>query len=200
MPPQQYNNNNRYDFIINGGQKKSLLPSLKGSDSFTKKLIFIIGGAVILIIVMWIVGSLLGGGGSSAGLAKIVQQEEEIARVAAEGSKANRSDIKSSAVNIQLTMDSQQREWQLFLAERGSQVGEKELVLLKNPATDQQLTTAHSNNAFDKTFVDVMRTFLNDYSNTLQTTFTSSSNEAERALLKTHFDQTQLLIEQLPKI
>lgn len=200
MPPQQSSSGNRYDFIMNSSQKKPLIPSLGGQSSFTKKLIMIIGGAVILIIVMWVIGSLLGGGGSSAGITKLIQQEEEIARVATVAEEGTtRSDIKGIAKNIQLSLSSQQQEWLQFLAERGTQVSKEQQLLLQNPATDQQLTTAKSNNTFDKTFLDIMRTYLTDYSNALQTTFTGSKNEAERTLLRAHFDQTQLLLEQLPK-
>ncbi|MGH7158271.1 MAG: hypothetical protein ACREGD_04365 [Candidatus Saccharimonadales bacterium] len=199
MPPQQNNSGNQYDFIISPGKppKKSLVPSLGGDLPFGRKLVFIIGGGLVLIILIWIVASLLGGG-SSGGLTRIVQQETEIARVATEGSEASRADIKNAAVNTQLSLTSQRQAWLQFLANRGTTVSDKEQKLLANPATDQQLETARSNNAFDKTFLEIMRSYLTDYSAALQQTF-ASSIAAERELLQTHFDEVQLLLEQLPK-
>lgn len=200
MPPAQ-SSGNQYDFIMTPGKtpKKSVLPSLGGGSSFTRKIIFIIAGGLLLIVVFWIVGTLLGGGGNTANLTKLVQQEEEITRIATEGATASRADIRSTAANIQLSLNSQQQEWLQFLADQGSKISEDQQKLMQNTATDEQLTAARSNNTFDKTFLTLMRSYLTDYSSTLQTAFASASDETERALLSAHFDQTQLLLKQLPE-
>ncbi len=201
MPPQQDNQNNQYDFIVNSGQsKKPLIPPLGGRSSFTQKIILIVGGALILIIVMWVVGSLLsGGGGNTANATKLVQQEEEIARVATEGAEASRTDIRGAAKNIKLSTMSQQQIWLQFLAEGGTEVGEAQQAALQNPATDQQLTAAKSNNTFDSTFLQVMRTYLNDYANTMKAAFDSSKSDTEQELLQAQYGEVLLLLEQLPQ-
>lgn len=204
MPPQQsYDSNNQYDFIVSPGSapKKSLLPSLGDNASFTKKIIVIIGGAVILIIIMWIVGTLLSRGGSNtADLTKLVQQQEEIARVSAEGTTAARTDIRNAATNTKLSLTSQQQEWLQFLAGQGTEIKDDQQKALENAATDEQLEAARSNNTFDKTFSATLQSYLNDYAATIQTAFDKAGNETERELLRTHFLQVQLLLEQLPKI
>ena len=203
MPPQQSEPNGQYDFIVNpaGPPKKSLLPSLGGQTSFTKKLIFIIGGAVVLIIVMWIVGNLLGGGGTNtAELTKIVQQQQEIARVSAIGADGtSRSDIRNAAVNTKLTLTSQEQELLQFLANQGAEVKEDQLELLENPTTDTQLETARSNNKFDAAFLEIIRSHLADYASTIQTAFDNSGSDTEQELLRLYYEQVQLLLEQMPK-
>jgi len=197
MSPEQ----SQYDFIMNPGKppKKPLVPTLGDGAPMTRRILFVVGGGLVLIAVLWVVSTILFGGDNNAGITKIVQQEEEIARVATEGTEASRADIRGAATNTQLSLNSQQQEWLLFLAEGGTEVGEEQQKLLQNAGTDQQLETARANNTFDKTFLDVMRSYLTDYASTLQTTFNATSNVTEQALLKSHFDQTQLLLEQLPK-
>ena len=165
----------------------------------TKIILFVVGGGVLLIVILWVFASIFLGGGNNENLTKIVQQEEEIARVAAVGADTSRADIRGSAINTQLTLKSQQQEWLLFLAENGTEVSEEQRMLLQNATTDQQLELARTNNAFDKTFAEVMRSYLTDYSSTLQDTFNATTNESERELLRAHYNQTQLLLEQLPK-
>lgn len=202
-PQQQYTPpQSQYDFIVNPGgpPKKTLLPSLGGHSSFTQRLIIIIGGAVILIIAMWVVGNLLGGGGvNTASLTKLVQQQEEIARVAGAGSESSRSDIRNAATTVKLSLASQQQRWLQFLANQGTEVGDEQQQALQNAAADQQLEQAKSNNSFDKTFVDLMRAYLNEYAAAIQVTFDQSGSNSERELLRSHFEQVKLLQEQLPK-
>lgn len=197
MPPQQSNQGNRYDFIVNpnGSDKKSLF----SSASFGKKMLLIVGGGVVLVIILWVVASLLGGGGSTAGVTKLVQQEEEIARVAAEGQEATRADIRNAAISIQLTSTSQQQEWQQFLAANGGEVGEDQRAALQNAATDQQLEAAKTNSTFDKTFLQIMQTYLQEYATTMQGNFDDSKSDQEQELLSKQYKEVQLLIEQLPK-
>lgn len=204
MPPQQpYGPNNQYDFIVSPGgpPKKSLLPSLGGQSSFTQKLIFIIGGAFVLIILMWIIGNILGGSGTNtADLTKLVQQQEEIARVSAEGAEGtSRTDIRNAATNTKLSVTSQQQEVLVFLAGQGTEIKEDQQKALENAATDELLETAKTNNTFDTTFIETMQSYLNDYSAAIQTAFDNASDETEQELLRSHFEQVKLLLEQLPK-
>lgn len=204
MPPQQSSEpNGQYNFIVNPAEppKNSLLPSLGSQSSFTKKLIFIIGGAVVLIILMWIVGNLLGGGGANtAELTKLVQQQEEIARVSTAGVEdTSRSDIRNAAANTKLTLISQQQELLQFLANQGTEVKEDQLAALENPATDTQLETARSNNQFDAAFLEIIQSHLADYASTIQTVFDNSSSETEQELLRLYYEQVQLLLEQMLK-
>lgn len=202
QPQQPYGPNNQYDFIVSSGQpKKSLLPSLGGHSSFTQKIMLIVGGAVVLIIIMWVVGTLLGGGGgNTAELTKLVQQQQEIARVAEQGvQESTRTDVRNVAANTQLSLGSQQQQWLEFLANQGTEVKDEEQQALQNATTDQQLENATTSNSFDQKFLEVMRSHLTDYAATLQTAFSSTGNESEKELLRLHFDQTQLLLEQLPK-
>jgi len=171
-----------------------------GGSSLPQKLLVIVGGAVVLIIVMWIIGSILGGGGgNTATLTKLVQQEQEIARVAGLGVEAGRTDIRNAAINIQLSLSSQQQQWVQTLTNQGTKLGDEQKNALLNAATDQQLESAKTNNSFDKTLSDILQSYLNDYSQALKTAFDATSNPEVQVQLQSHYQQVQLLLEQLPK-
>ncbi len=130
----------------------------------------------------------------------VKEQQEEIARVSAEGAEGtSRTDIRNAATNTKLTLISQQQELLQFLAAEGTEVKENEQKSLENPSTDELLEAAKSNNTFDATFVDTMQSYLNDYSAAIQTAFDNASDEAERELLSAHFAQVKLLLEQFPE-
>lgn len=204
MDPQQpygSQGGGNYDFIINPEQqpKKSMVPQLGGDSAFTKKLIFIIGGAVILIILMWIVGSMLGGGTNTTELTKLVQRQQEVMRVSAEGATSGDAAVRNAAANTTLSVTSQQQQWLVFLAQEGVELEQKQRELLENATTDSTLATARSNNTFDSAFLNIMQTYLTDYAATIQTDYANATGEKERTLLSKHYDQIQLLLKQYPE-
>lgn len=197
MPPNQ---GQSYDFIMNPAKpKRSLLPR-PGGGSFVNKLLFIVGGAFGLIIIMWIVGTILGGSTvDEQDIVGLTQTQQEVARVAGEGEDATDQATKNTAKTIQLTLITQQKEWLAFLQQQAdTEVDPEDLALKKNAATDTALQNAHANNTFDKTLLDGLRTFLTQYASELQTVFGETTNPAQQALLTKHYQQTVLLLEQLP--
>lgn len=205
MPPEQQNtgyNPGQYDFIVNPEQspKKPLIPNIGGGSSFKKKIILIVGGALILIVLMWIVGNILGGSRvNTADIVTLVQQQQEIARVSAEGANTSRADIRNASANTRLSLYSQQQEWLQFLAQDGTEVDKERRGLLQNATTDQELADARASNTFDTAYLNVMQSYLNDYVSTLQADYRKATSNTGRALLEKHFNQTQILLEQMPK-
>lgn len=205
MDPQQpYGSpsGNNYDFIMNPERppKKPIVPQIGGASSFSKKIIFIVGGAFILIILMWIIGGMLGGGGTNtAELTKLVQRQQEVARVSAEGATSSSATIRNAAANTTLSVTSQQQQWIAFLAREGIELKQEQLKLLESAKTDTTLTTARSNNTFDTAFLNIMRTSLTDYAAAVQTDYTNATSERERTLLSKHYEQVQLLLKQYPQ-
>lgn len=204
MQPQQpnlgYNSGNPYDFIVNPPKppKKSVIPSLGGGGSFTQKLIFILSGAVILIIIMWIIGNLLGGGGINVtDITKLTQQQQEITRVAALGAESGRTDVRNTAANAQLSILTQQQQWLRVLANEGVELKDDQLGLLENANTTQLLTNARANNTYDSTFLQILRSYLTEYSQALEANFAKATTDDEKNLLSTNYQQVKLLLEQL---
>jgi len=178
--------------------KKSLIPKI-GNGPLAGKLVLIIGGALILIILMWVAGSFLGGGGiNKANAIGLVQTQQEVARVATQGTTSGEGSIRNVAANITATISTQQKEWLVLLAENGTEMKEDQFELKLNETTDQRLADAKANNTFDVAYKEVMNAYLTDYSNTLSTQFKASTNEDERSLLDLHFGEVKLLLEQLP--
>jgi predicted metalloprotease len=203
QPSGYHSGNNNYDFIVNPGAppKKPLIPKL-GGGSFTKKLLFILGGAVIVVMLMWVVGNIIGGSSvNTAEVKSLTQAQQEITRVAEEGAQnATDQELKNAAVSTQLTIASQQKEWMAFLAQYGTEVKEEELELKHNATTDKTLEDAKASSTFDLAFDQTMESYLGQYSNTLKTDFEKSTDATQRTLLKAHYEQTQLLLEQYEKI
>lgn len=202
-PEQQYGpqQQNPYDFIMNPGQapKKTLLPKL-GGGSFTKKIILIIAGAVIVVIIMWILGSIFGGSSvNKADVITLTQMQEEIARVSARGQEATDQAAKNMAINVKLTIQTQQKEWLDFLAVRGTEVKDEQLGLKKNEAADTRLEEAKANNTYDLTFNQTMETYLNQYITQLETDFNKAAITTQKELIQEHYNQTKILLEQIPK-
>ncbi len=197
----QPNQGSPYDFIINPPTqpKKTLIPKIGGS-SFAKKLILIVGGALILIIIMWIVGTIIGGSDvNEDDIVSLAQSQQEIARVAEQGEQSGDQTIKNLAKSTQLTMSSQKQEWLQFLSERGVEVDDRRLELKKNDASDQRLTAALSTNTFGAAFLEIMGIYFNDYLALLEADFTKSSDTEQQELISKHYQQTRLLVEQLPQ-
>lgn len=200
QPDQPYapNQGNQYDFIVNpGAPKKPLIPTL-GGGSFTKKIIFIVGGAVLLMAVLWLAVSIFGGSDiNKAQLVGLTQVQEEIARVSQKGEDATDQAVRNVAANTNLSVRTQQKAWLDFLAGYGVKVSPQERALKQNDATDTKLDEAKANNTYDPAFRQIMEKYLNDYLKQLETDTKSAGSAKQKELLKAHYDQTKLLLEQL---
>ncbi len=170
-----------------------------GGNSFMVKLVLLIGGAVILMIISAIVINIFFSNKTNIeDVVGIVQTENEIARVAAQGTKAVTVPVQNAAVTTQLTLTTQQQAWTAFLAKQGRKISPKELVLKKDANTDKQLTQARATSTYDLTLTQLLRTQLEAYKGLLKNAYDNASNKQEKVLLESHYKQTNLLLEQLP--
>lgn len=192
---------NPYDFIMNPPQPpKRKLINLQGGNSFGMLIGLIVGGALLLMVVLAIIVSLLGGNkANTADLISLSQSQQELMRVANTGaSDATHQNTKDLAITAEYTLRSQQREVLAFLAQHGKVVGEKELALKQNARTDQQFKAAQSTSTFDLVFSQTMQNQLTTYATTLKQLSSTASSRSERELLSGYYEQTQLLISQIP--
>lgn len=197
---------NQYDFIFNpppsSPQKSSgNSPLSKVKNVLGAKFWYVIGGAGALIVILFALAIVFSGGnGATASAINIAQVENEIIRVANEGRAATGQNVKNLAISVKLTLTTQQKEWLVFLQKNGETLDVKRLGAKENPQTDKLLTSAKQTSTFDLVFVQTMQNQLKTYSQTLDSAYSKTTVKTERELLRKHFEQTQLLIEQIPEI
>lgn len=201
-PPQQTSvsfNPGQYDFITSPQKpKKSLLP---GTGSSKKQRIAIVSfGFIVLLIVFIVLYGLLTGGSktNTAQLTKLLQQQTEIARVSDLGEQhAGESNAKNIATSTKMVMTSQSLQLQAALKAQKIKVSNKQILAGKNAQTDQELNTAIANGRFDDAFIQSVRTQLEDYRITLQTTFSGTDSKSLKEILNQDYKDVNLLLEQI---
>jgi hypothetical protein len=197
QPGLQPPNTNPYDFIFNPAPP----PKKKAGGNLPVMLGLVVGGAIILVVVIAIVMSLLnsGKGSTTEDMVGLVQSQNEIVRVSTEGvSSAIQQTTKNLAVTAEYAVLTQQGNTTVYLAEHGRKLGTKEVALKQNARTDQQFTTAKSTSTFDLVYSQTMQSLLTDYASELKQVFTKTQNSDTKALLSNYYEQTQLLISQIP--
>jgi hypothetical protein len=207
MPPYQQQpqnslqppSNNPYEFIFSPQQapkKRSFNPA----NNFGMLLGIILGGAVLLMIILAIVASMLGGSKTKVeDLVAVAQMQNELIRISDQGSSdAVQQSTRNLAVTAEYTMNSQQVQTTTYLAKNGREVDEKELALKQNARTDQQFSTAKTTSTFDLVYAQVMQNELTVYANNLKQLFTTSQSKEQKQMLSAYYEQTQMLISQIP--
>jgi hypothetical protein len=84
------------------------------------------------------------------------------------------------------------------LAKQGVKVSPKDLKLKQNAATDQQLASALTTSTYDETYIGIMQQGLNSYASSLKQLYDTSHSTSVRSLTSKYYNQTQLLISQIP--
>jgi hypothetical protein len=202
-PYQQYQNpapqGNSYDFIMNPGQKPKKRFSI-GGGNFVMTIALIVGGALLFMIILVMILNAFGSKKVSTGdLVTMTQVQNELIRISDQGARTGTQQVtKNLATTIQFTMQTQQKKTLDFLAKNGKEVGEKELKLKQNASTDQQLTSAKTTSTFDLVFSQIMQNELTTYANDLKQLYSRSPTKTERDLMSGYYEETQLLISQIP--
>ena len=202
-PYQQYQSpapqGNSYDFIMNPAPKPKRRLGL-GGNNFVFTIALIVGGALIFMIVVAMILNAVGGKKVSTGdLITMTQVQNELIRISDQGARTGTQQVtKNLATTIQFTMQTQQKKTLDFLAKNGTELGEKELKLKQNASTDQQLTSAKTTSTFDLVFSQIMQNELTTYANDLKQLYSRSPTKTERDLMSSYYEETQLLISQIP--
>jgi hypothetical protein len=206
MDPQQQQpgsyppaDNNPYQFIMEPPKKQKPVGGLT-NNPFIMKLIMLVGGAVVLLIVGAIVLNVFFAPKTNVeDIVGITQSEQEIIRIATQGSSAAETSTRNAAISTQLAVTTQQQVWLNYLAQHKRKVPLKELGLKKNTTTDSQLAQARATSTFDGTFRTIMRSQLEAYSILLKDTADNAPEGQQKTTLTTQYNHVQLLLQQIPK-
>lgn len=193
--PSPTNEHNPYEFFLKSEQTKSSGGGLK--DSFIKKLLVIVGGLIVLCIIGVIVAQLLSPKENSRDLyITLAQEQQEIIRVASQGTQATSETTRGFAITTQLSIGSDQTALTKYLANRNIKISTKTLVLKQSPATDTLLTNARATNTFDSALTKTLTTDLAAYMADLQKTYKVSSNPEAKKILNDCYTHAATLLKQ----
>lgn len=202
-PNQQYQppTGSSYDFILNPQKApKSKKLGFGSNSNFGFTIAVIVGGAVLFMIILaLILNAFGGGGGRTTDFISLTQTQTELMRVSDQGAKtAVQQSTRNLSVTIQFSINTQRQQILNYLTRNGTTVGEKDLKLKQNATVDQQLASAKATSTFDLVFAEIMQDQLTTYANSLKQVHGLTTNQFEKELLSTYYEQTQLLISQIP--
>jgi hypothetical protein len=212
MPPNQNQNpsplpgpgdpgHDPYAFFMS--PQKPQRPSLLNLGGGKSKVWLIVGGIVFALILIIIGVSVASSAGKSKTLEllSVVQTQQEIIRVATDGTKNARStDLQNLANTTVVSLSSDQHQLLAVMQKQGTKVSPKELDLGKNSQTDQALSVAQAANTYDTTFASTMDSELSDYENKLDSAAKTATTTAGINLLKKEMDNAAQLHKELQSL
>lgn len=186
-----------YDFFMSPTSSLPKKFNLPGGQSLPKRLLVIGGGLVALIIIIIVLSSLLGSSGNTTQLIAVVQDQNELVRVATEASSQQSAEqtTQNLAQSVQLSLTSAQQQLLTYMKSNGRKVGTAQLTATKDAKTDQELTAAEAASNFDPIFAQVMQTGLQSYAQDIKAAYAAAGPKG-KALLQTDYNGAQLLLTQ----
>ena len=129
MPPVSQPPQGSYDFFLNTTPQKRKLVPFNSNKPIKNNIMFIVGGGLAIIVFIILLSSLfLGKNNDSASLITLTQQQNELARVATEGTTdAVQQTTKNLAVNVELSLTSDQKQLLAYLKKTGTTVSTAQL-------------------------------------------------------------------------
>lgn len=189
LPPR-----NPYEFITNPAPPPKR-PLLSGG-SLKQRLLLIGGGLLVLLLLIAILSALFssGGKGGTDALKRVAARQAEIVRLAELGAEEGQStELRAYALNIALSVRSDQAELAGQLTEAGVKLTPQELVSAKSTQADDALEAAAGSNRYDETFRSLIEEQLADYLSRLEAAHTAVSNPDLKAILETSYDSADAL-------
>lgn len=181
-----------YEFINQTGNHP---PAANGIGTMPKWQLFAIagGGLVILIAFLMIITHK----STDPLYLTIAQEQGEMARVSnLQARQFSSQSTENFATNTYLSMMSAQSDYLQFLGSYGVKLNSKTLSKSANPKTDAQLAAAKENGTLDNTYINIMRTDLTTYQQTLAAAARKFTGPKTHAELKKLYDQAGLLLQQ----
>lgn len=194
IPPSGQHDASQFDFIMNPQQpqKKSLIP---GGPKTRMVIVGLIIATVVIILLAVVLSMFNSGDSTTEALVKIAQQQNEIIRIADDGTKkAGSTEAKKLATMSYMTIKTDQNNLISYLAKQKRKVKAKELGLLVDKKTDSSLATASSNGRYDEIFTQIIIEQLKNYQSSLQNASTNVGKNGKEILAKS-YENVNLIIK-----
>ncbi|MBP7857985.1 hypothetical protein KA016_02885 [Candidatus Saccharibacteria bacterium] len=187
---------NPYDFIVNPqvDSKKSKL----GNGNNAMRILLVVGGIVtVLIVIAFVFVTIFSKSTPSPSLTAIVQQQQEIIRIATQGEQQAGTDTtKNLAYNIDLSVGTSQSQLKSYLAKHNVKITAKELALKKDPNTDKLLMNAKATSTYESALQKVFASQLQTYISDLQKAYDDTSSKTLRTVLADSYKAGKTLLNQ----
>lgn len=191
--------NGQYDFFMGQGQppKRSILPSGDSPADKLKRVIIFGVGLFVLIIGGLIFFNMLSSGDKNypLKLTSLLQTQQELMRVAADGVETGRSTkARNKALNTELTVLTDQTELSTLVSKTYKlKINSQVLDRKKNTKTDKALADANANNRYDEVFMEILDQSITSYKAELQTLYNEAKTAKEKDVIQRSFDHMELL-------
>jgi len=188
---------NPYDFILNPQKPKK---AYKGLHGLARTIILIVAGTILFMVIAgFILNALLPKKISKEDMLGLAQSQTEIIRITDQGASAATKQVaRNFATTISATILTQKKQTVDLLAKNGVKTNSKELALKQNATNDQKLASAKATSTYDKAFTEITQAELQKYSNLLKQLSTKATTQDERIRLGDYYQQSQLLLSQIP--
>lgn len=189
---------NPYEFIVNANTPQLGAVATVKNDNFLKKMIAVILGVILLFVIGGTLATkLIPSSDIAPQLINLVQEQQEIIRVAKLGTdNANELSVRSLAFNAQLGVTSSQSDLMTYMGSIGTKVGKKQLGLKQDSKTDELLTNAKATSTYDSAFSGVMKTQLTAYQADVQAAYKAATGKKAKEVLAKNYDAATLLLQQ----
>jgi hypothetical protein len=191
---------NPYDFLQDKPAPKKPLLRLPSGGSKTGRIIVVLVGVVLMIVIGMVLMTVLNAPSRAAAndLVLAAQQQQELIRVAEIGEKeAVAPDTKNLAVNIKLTLKTDQPKLQAIV-NKAKKLDAKILAAGRDSKTDSTLNSARQANRFDEVFQTTIKKELTDYMTTLKRVHDNSSNTTNKQVLTEQYNHVKQLAASIP--
>ncbi len=192
-----------YEFFLNPDKppRRTALPGFGPGKSLGVRIGVIAAAAFGVIIILYMLMSILGGKSDAPNLITVVQDQNELVRVAnlatTIGASQSSQTTQNFAQSTALSLSSEENDLIVFLTAHGSKPSPKLLAQTKNLQTNTQLSNALASSSFDTTFSTIMQNQLKSYEIALQTAYNGARDTSEKQMLSNDYTSAALLVKQL---
>lgn len=199
-PAAQPNGTNPYEFIFS--EKHQPKQGVFEGASMTKRIMVIVGGLIVLVVLAAILVSVFVPKDTSLEkLTSIMQEQEEIVRVAdLSSASATSVDVKNLAANVSLSVGTNATSLQTYLTAHKVKITKVLLATKQDSKTDTLLTNAKSTNTFDHTAAQTLQSLLVTYRADLNTTYRDVKGTNARKELLNSYKNADILITEANKV
>jgi len=197
-PPPASSYPTGYDFIMNPNQPapQSRLP---GGNSRLMRIVFASAGLLVLLIAFAVVKNLVAPKANLTPFISLAQQQQALIHIL--DSTDNQPGLTVTNQNFiataSLSLGTSQSQLLSYLNQNHTKLPVKQLNLKVSSTIDQQLKDAAAATTYNNTFKDIMQAKLTSYTTDLQRSSRQATGPKGRQLLKSDYQQAQLLLSQL---
>lgn len=193
--PQSASGHNPYEFIMQPGNIEP--PKGLGGNGMVKRMVIaVIGIALLLALIGFFIAAFGPKDTITPALVSIVQEQQEIIRVASKGQESTSERTRAFAASTLYSVSTNQTELKEYLAAKKAAPNSKILGAKRSADTDKILASAKESNTFDSALQQSLNAQLTDYQTNLSSTYKKLSSKKSKAVIERSYTAVKLLLQQ----